>query len=191
MKTMMYVIAALAMMIGMELRAQETGNSYKTDKLLTMVEVSKLIADDRDAHSPVIRALSTYLTKDQRDKLYSAHKVSAAGPFFANLVFGFGVGSYLQGDVTSGVMSTISTSAGLLLATGTLSRDDGLQTAGLLMLAAGKLIDIVAPFVYASSSNRRLERDLRGLTVDLGAAQIVGPDNTRTIAPRIGVRIGL
>lgn len=90
MKMMMYLIAALAMMIGMELRAQETENAYKTDKLLTMVEVSKLIAEDRDAHSPVIRALSMYFTKDQRDKLYSAHKVSAAGPFFANLIFGLG-----------------------------------------------------------------------------------------------------
>jgi hypothetical protein len=38
---MVYLLAALAMMIGMELHAQETGNSYKTDKLLTMVEVSK------------------------------------------------------------------------------------------------------------------------------------------------------
>lgn len=145
---------------------------YEEDSLYTMVEISRLISEDRDGHGPVIQSLATHLSQRQCARMYDAHSISGGGAFALNLFVGFGVGSYTQGNIGGGVIGTVSQSVGLALFL-SYSGSSGTETEALLgagMFLVGRIYDLIAPWAYAASRNDDLLRNLGGLKLSMGAS---------------------
>ena len=111
---------------------------------------------------------------------YEVNKVDPWGPFALNLLGGFGLGSFVQGDTTTGVVLALAdfVGAGLLLAGAFHQPDcaemindecvrDGtnlLTLSGLAVAGLGRIIGMAAPFVHANAVNDQLRQDL-GISV--------------------------
>lgn len=166
---------------------------YEEDSLYTMVEISRLISEDRDGHGPVIRSLATHLSHRQRARIYEAHSLSGGGAFALNLFVGFGAGSYTQGNIGGGVFGTISQSVGLamFLSYAGSSRTETEALLGAGMFIVGRLYDLIAPWAYAASKNDDLRRNLMGLKLTVGASQRYDLGAMPTLYPNVGVQVGL
>ena len=77
----------------------------------------------------------------------SFFKKDATGPFLLNFLVGFGIGSYVQGDVTGGVIGTVGELAPLAIILGTTSKMAN---------------DLADPYI---TDNEALEISKKGLTV--------------------------
>ena len=110
---------------------------------------------------------------------YEVQKNDPWGPLALNFLVGFGVGSFVQGDTTAGLLLAGGDvlGIGLLLAGWGIAVDaaarsdtDAAGTAGVVALAgwltltAARIGGIIAPFSYANSFNEKLKRDL-GISV--------------------------
>lgn len=191
--TLFYGLAIL-IIAGSSIKASaQSPTTYERDTLLTMVEVSRLIAEDREAHGATIRHLSTYLTTKQRAGLYTSHELSAGGPFVVNLLLGFGIGSYMQGNLGAGIASTLTESIGGYLFLENVDRYNGttLTIIGAALFLTGKIIDIVAPWSYASSRNDQLRRNLDGFQLSVTTSQRYDLGAMPTLYPNVGIQVGL
>ncbi|UER67256.1 P13 family porin [Borrelia sp. BU AG58] len=111
--------------------------------------------------------------------VYESSKKDPLIPFFLNLFLGFGIGSFAQGDVVGGlsILGFDAIGAGLLAygvySVGGMSelndkKDVGewpvlavsLMAVGGATLAITRLVEIVLPFVHASSYNKKLRQNL-------------------------------
>ena len=189
------VCTALVLLFGTANLLSQTPyvSRYEEDTLYTMVEISRLISEDRDGHGPVIRSLATQLSHRQCARLYEAHSLSGGGAFALNLFVGFGVGSYAQGNIGGGVFGTVSQSVGLALFL-SYSGSSQTETEALLgagMFIVGRLYDLIAPWLYAASKNDELRRNLTGVKLTVGASQRFDLGAMPTLYPNVGIQVGL
>lgn len=98
---------------------------------------------------------------------YEANTVDPWGPFVLNLLIPLGgIGSFVQGDTTGGLIVL----GGQVLGLGAviLNSGEGFWTAGMYIGAAvygvATLLGYVVPFTYANAANEKLRRDL-GISV--------------------------
>ena len=95
---------------------------------------------------------------------YEASKADPWGPFVLNLLLGFGVGSFVQGDTTGGLMlvGAEAIGIGLVLAGGVnfFGERQALVYGGFLLSGVARLAGIAFPFTYANAFNQKLRRDL-------------------------------
>ena len=107
--------------------------------------------------------------------LYETQKVDALGPFLLNFFLPFGIGSFVQGDYTSGLLVAGGQVAGgaiLLVSMNSLANrriGDPLPAGlyvGAAISSAATIYGWIAPFPYAQKANAKLQRDL-GLTVGI------------------------
>ena len=119
---------------------------------------------------------------------YELQKVDPWGPFVLNLLLNFGIGSFVQGDTTGGLIVAGGQILGIgLIVAGVSSPDPyGSTTSTLVYVGAGLAVvtsvaGYVFPFTYANAANEKLRRDLgisvsnvslneQGLNVTLAAA---------------------
>ena len=122
-----------------------------------------------------IQQFSANLSDSQKYFLFEDNKTSGTGPFVANLLFGFGIGSYVQGDTLGGTISLCADLGGYgLVIGGTVAvvarmicnSESPAVTgttailAGTAVLVANKIFTCIRPFTYASSYNQRLSKAL-------------------------------
>lgn len=118
--------------------------------------------------------------------LFKDHKKATVLPFFLNLLFANGIGSWVQGHTAGGLIGTIGTlgGVGLLLNSGT-------QEIGWVVLGVTYATGLVLPWNYGSSYNKRLKRALSidglsllylGPTMDLAA--------NGSVVPGVGIHLG-
>ncbi len=122
-----------------------------------------------------IQRFSANLSDSQKYFLFEDNKTSGTGPFVANLLFGFGIGSYVQGDTLGGTISLCADLGGYgLVIGGTVAAAAGIASnsespavagstailAGTAVLVANKIFTCIRPFTYASSYNQRLFKAL-------------------------------
>ena len=115
----------------------------------------------------------------QKEFLYEQRKKGPWGPFVLNFLVGFGIGSFVQGDVTAGLLLAGGDLVGIgLVIAGAASvlaeieyYDEGypLESASsggtLILLGAGilsatRIAGLIVPFTYANSFNEKLRREL-------------------------------
>ena len=105
---------------------------------------------------------------------YEIQKVDPWGPFALNLLLGLGIGSFVQGDITGGLLVAGGevVGAGLLIAGASSVVNDPEGAGGTMMvvgvglLTAARIAGLVFPFTYANSFNEKLRRDL-GINVSI------------------------
>ncbi|QFP42423.1 P13 family porin (plasmid) [Borrelia miyamotoi] len=109
---------------------------------------------------------------DNKVLLYKVNKKDILAPFLLNFFFGFGIGSFVQGDITGGLLVLGSEILSLsLVGCGiySLSQHTGTSTPtlGLSLVSLGgitffvtRIAEMIIPFTYASSYNRKLQEKL-------------------------------
>ena len=126
------------------------------------------------------------LSPEQRQQLISKHEKSGVGPFFLNMLLGFGIGSFVQGDKKSGGFQLGFDIGGIVLMIGgaAVSGATGEPEAGIPMMVCGAgfcigagITGLITPWVYAANHNEGLEASLNGRTVSIHVAPIVNPMN--------------
>ncbi len=185
------VIAVLLVIVGAVDGIAQTPyvSRYEEDSLQTLVDISLLISDDMEAHGPVIRSLATHLSYRQRARLYAAHSVSGGGAFALNLFVGFGVGSYVQGNIGGGVFGTLSQAVGAALFF-TSAGSSGTETEALIgaaLFITGRLYDLIAPWAYAGSKNDDLRRNLGGFKLSVNTSQRYDLGAMPMVWPNVGI----
>ncbi len=122
------------------------------------LEIQVMINDDLDYHYNSIFQKSARLTSTQKLFIYDDKSESAVGPFFLNLFIGFGVGSWVQGHTTDGLIGTLGQLGGFALI---YSRENGLVTIGAITFLTSYVCGLILPFTSASSFNSKLKSALR------------------------------
>ena len=154
------------------------------------VEADHLLTEGFDAYKDRIAELMLYLTDEQKWALYERHSKSAGGYIALNLFCGFGIGSFVQGDVGRGVAQLATHVGGLtFLIAGTavavpaIISDSPSAAVGISMMmggfasiATGTIIGCVSPGRYSRIHNNAL-RDLLDLpqTMSVAVAPIINP----------------
>jgi hypothetical protein len=105
------------------------------------------------------------------------------------LFVGFGVGSYVQGNIGGGVFGTLSQAVGAALylsyAGSYRTETEALPGAGLFVV--GRLYDLIAPWAYAAGKNQELLRNLGGLKLSLNASQRYDLGAMPMVHPNVGL----
>ena len=104
---------------------------------------------------------------------YEIQKVDPWGPFVINLLLGAGIGSFVQGDTTGGliVLGGEVVGIGLVIAGATSDPYDpysgsgggggsGLIIVGVAALGVARILGLIFPFTYANAANEKLRMDL-------------------------------
>jgi len=94
-------------------------------------------------------------------------KVDPWGPFVLNLLLPFGIGSFVQGDTTGGLVVAGGqvAGAGLMVAGLTSENPGGTMTLiGIGLYSVASIMGLVFPHTYANTANEKLRRDL-GISV--------------------------
>lgn len=150
-------------------------------------QIDKLIDDDFKDNKSQIASLSQGLTQMQRDQLYKKYEKSGVLPFVLNLIVGFGVGSFVQGDGGGGAFQCAFEGGGLLcLIIGAASIDSkktnnsasyGLMTSGAIFMVSAAIYGLIRPWTYSSNYNKTLQGTLAGNPLAVNFAPIVDPFN--------------
>ncbi|UPA19056.1 P13 family porin (plasmid) [Borrelia puertoricensis] len=109
---------------------------------------------------------------DNKLLLYELHKQNTLVPFLLNFFVGFGTGSFMQGNFTGGLLILGFDMLGVGLISGgiySLSQYKGIETPtfalslvslGGMTLFITRIVEMISPFTYASSYNRKLREKL-------------------------------
>ncbi|WP_024654217.1 P13 family porin [Borrelia persica] len=104
--------------------------------------------------------------------LYESYKQNALIPFLLNLFVGFGIGSFVQGDLAGGFLILGFDALGLGLMGGGIysvsqHKSKDLPVLGFSLIALGgvtmfltRIAEVIIPFTYANNYNKRLQENL-------------------------------
>ncbi|WKC75785.1 P13 family porin [Borreliella valaisiana] len=131
---------------------------------------------------------------------YETSKKDPIVPFLLNLFLGFGIGSFVQGDILGGslILGFDAVGIGLILtgayldikALGNNAKKvafkwtwgKGMMLAGMLTMTVTRLTEIIIPFTFANSYNKKLKNSLNialggfepNFDVNIGQASALG-----------------
>ena len=126
-----------------------------------------------------INELTLNLSSMEKNMLYNSNKKSATLPFVINFIAGFGIGSYIEGDITGGNIALIGDLSSLTLillgytqALSSAYNNNYTGTEGSALLFLGsvgylstRIYELIRPFTYASSYNKKLSSVLMNIAI--------------------------
>lgn len=135
--------------------------------------VSGLIKSDLFKNQSKIQELSKDLSSTEKLRLYSQYKKDQWVPFLINFLVGYGVGSFVEGDTTGGVIALGSDLGGLacvlvgaVSSANALSSDPnttsglGVMLFGSILVLGSRIFEIIRPFTYTARYNSTLKQSL-------------------------------
>lgn len=156
--------------------------------------VVSLIEENAVKNEFKIFSASTNLPLDQRLDLYEKYSRSAGLYVGINALSGFGIGSFIQGDISGGVFTCVLSGlsvagiiAGEVMAlTSLTSRNYLLSTIGSTMMitcgcmmVGGYIYSIIEPFVFSRNLNKSLARSLNLSEANLSMVPTIDPINKK------------
>lgn len=162
-------LSVILLLGGVSIFAANDKNNYNSVK-------TKLsyINDYNEQQIYELSQMSLNFSLNQKESLYSSNKISVTTPFLLNTVFGFGLGSYIQGDISggsitlAGMLSTFtvfSLGYGASLHYGENIYLNCLSIASLTALVGFKIFGMVRVFTYASNYNKKLSKVLNYVAI--------------------------
>jgi len=139
------------------------------------LEVKSLIELDLKKYKNEIQEASLYLSPTDRESLYNKHKKNAAIAWaLLNTIPFVEIGSFMQGDINSGIMLIAVDGTGLLFfvyGANDISTNNGgcssysspnynLMAVGLSIIIINRIGGWIVPFVYQSKYNKALKEAL-------------------------------
>ncbi len=180
-KVLVFIILCFCSVIFAQ--AAGTSNSFST--------IQNLLKEGIDENFVEILDCAGTISDAQKRSLYSEFKKQDIGPCFLNLA-GFGIGSFVQGNIRGGVGQLIVQSVGCVMAgfgygfafSGDSPNIDMviLGSAGILAIVAGEAIGAIVPFRFAREFNETLAQALRLDSADLSVVPLIRPDGRGGIA---------
>jgi roadblock/LC7 domain-containing protein len=139
----------------------------------TVSSISGMIKSDLFKNQSNIQSLSQSLTSTEKMALYTEYKKDPWVPFLVNFLVGAGVGSFIEGDTTGGVIALTGDLVGLgsvLIGVSAYASEVywdpyttkgvGLTTFGYIVLIGSRIFEIVRPFTYTARYNSTLKQSL-------------------------------
>ncbi len=135
-----------------------------------------------------VMALSPSLTLSQKETLYENYKKNGVGPFFLNLI-PCGVGSWVQGDIVSGIVITAVEAGSLIFMISTsTSGAYNMTPVGGIIYAGAAVYALISPWVYSHKWNKALNFALNSNTASLTVIPLIDPlQNEYGIAARLSI----
>jgi hypothetical protein len=122
-----------------------------------------------------VMELSPALSFSQVETLYSNYKKGGVGPFFLNLLPA-GIGSFVQGDVLSGVIQTaVEAASFVVMIIGVANESTEMVLVGGVPYIASSIYGMVSPWVYSSKWNKALRSALNPNSVSFTVAPVIDP----------------
>lgn len=161
--------------------AQEQ-EKVETPKEDVMPQVSMLITGGLFKNQMMIMDLSKNLTTNQKYMLYSSNQKTSGGALALNLLVGFGVGSYIQGDTTGGTIGLIFDilSYGVVCLGATGSGET--VAVGLLTKGISTIFQCIRAPLYAKKFNNALKQSLNLNSIAFDVVPVLSTDNSTEIA---------
>ncbi len=135
--------------------------------------VSGMIKSDLFKNQSNIQNLSQRLTPTEKMALYTEYKKDPWVPFLVNFLVGAGVGSFIEGDTTGGVIALTGDLVGLgsvLIGVSAYASEVywdpyttkgvGLTTFGYIVMIGSRIFEIIRPFTYTARYNSTLKQSL-------------------------------
>lgn len=165
--------------------------------------VQNLINGGLFANFDAIKEAASKLSFEQKAMLKENNENSAILPFILNMVVGFGIGSFVQKDIRSGVTSLCFETAGLVcliagyanVYVNLLSSYENdyysptISGVGLVLLGigygfmvGGRIAECIAPWRYAANYNEKLEEALNVTDVKVGLVPVLTDDKKVSVA---------
>lgn len=145
-----------------------TEQQRASQKIGDMALIEHLIEKDLEGNWDEIVELAENLTEDERWEIYEKCEKSGGKYFALNLLLGFGIGSFAQGDKENGLRQLCFTCAGISLICA------GMNVPSMSMvfvpIGAGfcigaTVLGCIAPWTFAANRNESLQECL-GLSVE-------------------------
>ena len=135
--------------------------------------VAGMIKDDLFKNQAAIKSASASLSQTQKMALYGEYKKDQWVPFLINFVVGAGIGSFIEGDKTGGIIALVGDLSGVgAVAIGAVSYASavasnpyttsglGIMTVGYLIIAGSRIFEIIRPFTFTANYNSSLKSSL-------------------------------
>lgn len=163
------------------LQGKSTGASQSNESgasMETVLVIEKLLDDDMVANKDKIIELSKELSFAQKMRLYDKYEKGAGGYFALNLLLGFGIGSFAQGNKSAGWAQLGLWAAGFgLVYNGVDNENSSTVTIGALFIIGSTVVGCVTPWVYSSNHNAALKESLGMTDGSISFAPIINPVN--------------
>lgn len=131
----------------------------------TMIDVDNLIKYGFEVNKPEIKKKSTGLTSNEKIHLMEKYKTSAWGGALLNIFLGFGIGSYVQGDMNGGNIGTICDilSYGTIIVSyqGSIT-PDWVKVGTVVIFFGSRIFQVIIANVFADKRNAELSNALFG-----------------------------
>ncbi len=105
MKKLLTIFAVLIALSSVQIFAQESQNLQNAREANIFFKVNTLVKTDLFKNENEISLLAVNLTSSEKEFLYIENKKSPTVPFLLNFFLGWGIGSFVQGDIKSGIIS--------------------------------------------------------------------------------------
>jgi hypothetical protein len=158
-------------------------------------KVQMLIEEGVKKNKEEIQKESFSLSPADKRALYNKNKKgvgAAVGSLALNVFPGFGLGNYIQGNTTFGIVQSILDGIGYLLYGIALdsygSSAEMFITIGSLFIIPSRMAGLIAPFVYQSKYNEALEDALNFPNFSYSIDPLIVPKNG---APAVGLAFNL
>ncbi len=142
----------------------------------TVSSVSGMIKSGLFSNQNQIQELSKNLTSAEKMVLYSEYKKDQWVPFVVNFIVGAGIGSFIEGDTSGGLIALIGDVVGLgsvIIGTSSYAsalysdpyttKGLGLMRFGYIALIGARIFEIIRPFTYTARYNSTLKQSLNYL----------------------------
>ncbi|MBR1722372.1 MAG: SHOCT domain-containing protein [Treponema sp.] len=135
--------------------------------------VDSLLDDDWEKNKEQVRKLSQQLSYSEKMKLYEEYERGAGGYFALNLLIGFGIGSFAQGNASMGLfqLGLEATGIGLMLK----AEDSNSLILGSAIYLGAYIVGLINPWVYSHRHNETLREELNLNQSNFSIAPIINP----------------
>jgi len=144
----------MAMLVTLSTSLAFSQEKKNDDDFLT---VQVLINQDLDDNFKLIQSKADNLSSTQRLFIYDDKSKSGTLPFILNLFLGFGIGSWVQNDITGGLIGTLGMVPGVVL----MAASPDTEALGALLILGSWITDLIRPWTFSSSYNTKLKEALR------------------------------
>jgi hypothetical protein len=155
-------ILAMASLIFSQETEHQEANSEQRAKVAKLIEQgveSKLFEGISFKYKEGIQKEASQLSSDDKKVLYDQYRKEALKHVLLNTAPIFGIGSYTQGDIASGVIVSICDALGWVAFLSSEGKDAELAIA-LTSFGIGRIIGWMLPPLYQSQYNKELRKSL-------------------------------
>ncbi|MDR1363321.1 MAG: P13 family porin [Spirochaetaceae bacterium] len=164
------------------------------------IEMHSLIKDGLNKNYELINEKAQLLNLYEKLFLFDIHKKDIGIPLAANILAGFGLGSYIQGDIVSGTIQLSGHILGLAAMVASvystvyaypvnIYSSYYLSNAGAMIFCASRLYGCVSPFIYMNTYNKKLKAALQYYSISYNVFPSIDEEGGGKITAMLSIKL--